>query len=103
MQPWAIESYYGETRRYRLALADDAGAPLDISKNTFWSKIKSVRGDEEFNLIIDTSNSVNGVLFVSLPLIPVGSYIFDIVMNGDQNQFNVIVTGTIRIVKGVTL
>jgi hypothetical protein len=84
-------------------LTDDAGAPLDVSKNTLQSKIKSARGTDEFSLIIDSSKADNGVLTVSLPLIPVGSYIFDIVMNGDQNQSNVIVTGTIRIIKGVTL
>jgi hypothetical protein len=84
-------------------VTDDAGAPIDVSKNTFQSKIKSVRAQDEFNLIIDTSGAANGVLIVSLPVIPVGSYIFDIVMNGEQNQFNVIVTGTIRVTKGVTL
>jgi hypothetical protein len=84
-------------------VTDDAGAPLDVSSNTFQSKIKSVRGSDEFTLIIDTSNAANGILIVALPVIPVGSYIFDIVMNGDQNQSNVIVTGTIRVTKGVTL
>jgi hypothetical protein len=103
MQLWNIESYYGETHRYRITLADDNGTPLDMSTTTFQSKIKSVKGADEFNLIIDTSNSVNGILIVSLPLIPVGSYIFDIVMNSGQNQYNVIVSGTIRIIQGVTL
>jgi hypothetical protein len=103
MQPWNIESYYGETHRYRLILADDIGVPLDVSKNMFQSKIKSVKGASEFNLLIDTSNAVNGVLLITLPIMPVGSYVFDIVMYIDQYNFNVLVNGTIRIMKGVTL
>jgi hypothetical protein len=103
MEPWAIESYYGEVHMYRITFADDDGTPLNMSTAKFQSKIKNIRGTDEFSFIIDESNTANGILTVTLPTIPVGSYVFDMVMDNGNNQYNVIVTGTIRIMKGVTL
>jgi hypothetical protein len=103
MEPWDIESYYGEMHIYRITFADDSGKPLNMSTTTFQSKIKNIRGTGEFSFTIDASNATNGILTVTLPIIPVGSYAFDVVMNSGNNQYNVIITGTIRIIKGVTL
>jgi hypothetical protein len=103
MQPWIIESYYGESHLYRITFVDSAGAPLDVSDNLFHGRVKSVRGVEEFNLIVDNTISSHGIVFIALPTLPVGSYMFDVIMSDTYGQNKVVANGTIRINKGVTL
>lgn len=103
MPPWNIEAYFGETRHYRITLADDLGVPMNLVGYTFLGKIKAVGGAGEFSLSIDTSKGATGVLTVTVPVLPVGSYVFDVVMTDIQAQSSVITHGSIRIIKGVTL